>query len=382
MDKFLVKSPSLGVEMAPAQPAVASVSPLPKNASIVSSVKSLTPLTACSNSDTTPTSTRSVRPSLKTPKRKSKSSTPKSSQSKTGWTVMLLKMGKKIQMHILCRKSRGGIGPFTSAESASKNRPIWEPVTFCQLVNEGENKKFLFTNSDNEQEDFRIDLMDPLMTPVSSFNQKLAALLLQSPRLLAVYLTLLSHSEKFCNFSPESHNKLGFGSDIGEDAVKQLGGSISDYKELLRAAIESTTVIGDKDDQHLKISPMTKKRKLTDYFNKTDKKLNNSEKTEQRFQEMVNEEGGLEKSVVSSYVKCQSIPLDKLSVSPDLFLPINLVKVNKIAESMIERLEVSQLSLVPGENVLRRVQKRFFIATSVVETVIGKRSHKPSYESE
>ena len=129
---------------------------------------------------------------------------------------------------------------------------------------------------------------------------------------------------------------------------------------------------------------MTKKRKLTDYLNNQIRnlKLIKTEQTEQRFQEMENEAGGLEKSVVSSYVKCQSIPLDKLSVSPDLFLPINLVKVNKIAESMIERLEVSQLSLVPGENVLRRVQKRFFIATSVVETVIGKRSHKPSYESE
>ena len=52
---------------------------------------------------------------------------------------------------------------------------------------------------------------------------------------------------------------------------------------------------------------------------------------------MLTEDGGLEKSVASSNVNFQAIPLDKLAVSPNLFLPINKSKVNEIAESIDDR---------------------------------------------
>jgi hypothetical protein len=43
-------------------------------------------------------------------------------------------MGKKIQMHILCRRSNGRIGPYTSSGHASKRRPLWEPISECELT--------------------------------------------------------------------------------------------------------------------------------------------------------------------------------------------------------------------------------------------------------
>ena len=303
-------------------------------------------------------SPRALTPSSKASTPSSKASTPKSSTSRGGWTVVLLKMGKKIQMHILCRRSNGRIGPFSSAPAASKRRPMWEPITECdykvKIENGGFKKTFEFENSDNEKATFRADNMDPLLTSVNPYSQKVASLLVMKPKLLAAYFTLLSCSEHFCYFKPEIHDQNGVmkdGSGIDEDALGRLGGSLSDFEAFTKVAVENVAVIGGRDEPSLKISPASKKRKLTDFFNVTDKKQTKTEKTEQNYQEMVAEEGGLEKSVVSSYVQCLRICLDKLSVSPDLFLPVNPIKVNDIAESMTERLEVSQLvvSVIPAD---------------------------------
>ena len=286
---------------------------------------------------------------------KSSNATPKSSHSRAGWSVFVCSVGSKLQMHILCKRSSGRMGPFSSAGPASQKKPIWEPITECKFqvkMSEGEAKQdFMFKNTDNESKAFRADLMDPLMAEMNTYTQKSAALLVKNPRLLAAYLTLLSHSEEFCTHEAKKHDKKGFDIENGIEAISKFGGCLSDYEEFRKAALENATVIGQNLSNNIKISPMAKKRKLTDYFNKTDKKMSNSEKVEKNYQDMIAEEGGLEKTVASAYVKCRQISVDKLSLSPDLFLPINQVKVNEIAESMMERLEVSQLvvSVVPTD---------------------------------
>ena len=279
--------------------------------------------------------------------------TPKSLNSRPSWTIFAVKMSKKIQVHIL-KKSGTRTGPFTSAGNASQRRPIWEPVLECQYkdLGEEEGKCFVFKNVDNETAKFRGDRMDPFLASVNPFNQLCAALLMKNPRVLAAYISLLTSSEQFCNYKSDVNDVTGFnhdGSGLDEDGLVGLGGSLSEYEEFVRLAVDAVIVIGNKDEQSLKISPKTKKKKLTDYFNTTNKKLTKSESIEKNYQNMISEGGGLEKSVVSSYVRYQSILLDKLEVSPDMFLPINQQKVNEIADSMTERLELSQLvvSVVP-----------------------------------
>ena len=48
--------------------------------------------------------------SLQKSTEKLKDATPKSANSKTSWTIIYVKMGGKIQMHIFCRKSNGSSG--------------------------------------------------------------------------------------------------------------------------------------------------------------------------------------------------------------------------------------------------------------------------------
>ena len=115
--------------------------------------------------------------------------------------MILVKMGSAIQTHILCQRGNGVLGPYSSAPSASKNRPTWEPIKSCEYLVQktGEQTKrlFLFKNSDNESAMFRADRMSPLLVTVDTFTQKVADLLVNKPTLLAAYLTLLSSSENF-----------------------------------------------------------------------------------------------------------------------------------------------------------------------------------------
>ena len=363
MDKFLRKVPVKGSQDANSGSKLSTVGSIPPtkttpNAS-QSSAKStdLSTNVSMEGGSTSPspvTSTpKSTRGGLGPPGRPTsscsavKDSTPKSANSRTGWTVILVKMGSAIQTHILCQRGNGVLGPYSSAPSASKNRPTWEPIKSCEYLvqKSGEQTKrlFLFKNSDNESAMFRADRMSPLLVTVNMFTQKVADLLVNKPTLLAAYLTLLSSSENFSNFKEDVVDKNGFRKDGGgftSESLDVLGGSLEDFKDFIKAAVEVSVDIGAKDDamKGVKISPASNKRKLTDFFNQSEtKKLSKSDVKEKNYQAMISEEGGLEKTVASSYVQIQPISLDKLAVSPDLFLPIDMAKVNDLAESMTDR---------------------------------------------
>jgi hypothetical protein len=126
-------------------------------------------------------------------------STPKSVNSRSGWTVIGLKIGNsQCQLNILCKRSNGrGLGPYSSAPRASKSRPMWEPITNCEFKVEKKGggvseKVFEFKNRDNETVIFRAHLMEPLLVSVNPFTQKCAGLLVKNPKLLAMYIVYLS----------------------------------------------------------------------------------------------------------------------------------------------------------------------------------------------
>jgi hypothetical protein len=311
------------------------------------------------------TTPRSIS-SLDTPTRlhvdSRKDSTPKSSNSKTGWSVIHVKMQQKIQMHIMCKRSNGKIGPFSSAGSASKRRPMWEPIVKCdfKIEKKGTESKrlFQFKNVDNDTAVFRADLFNPLLVAVNPFTQKCTALLVSNPKLLASYLSLLSCSEKYVGHNSDTHDKNGFSKGVGfsgEESLVRLGGSESEYVEFVKSAVATAADVdgvGGKQSSIEKISPISKKRKVTDFFSPIEKKkLSKTEIIEENFRGMVTDDGGLEKSVVSAYLGIEALPLEQLHVSPDLFLPINQTKVNDLVESMSDRLEVSQLvvSVIPAD---------------------------------
>ena len=317
----------------------------------------------------TPTSSTTPPPrysKTRTPSRQSKTSepvdaTPKSVNTRYGWAPICLKIGNKIQVNIFCRRSNGKFGPFTAAAPASKVRPWWAAILECEYITDtskgGDVKKlFVIKNVDNEKAVFRADILNPLLQKVNQFSQKCSALLISSPKLLAAYLSLVSFSESFCSHDSEKHLGNGLSKELREsevDSLVQLGGSLQDYETFIKAAISSALdVSGGGKEEALNISPAVKRR-ITDFYNKTGskKKLTRKEQVEDNYRTMLGEERGLEKSITDSYVNFQSIPVENLSVSPNMFLLMNQVKISEIADSMIDRYDPSQmvLSVVPSD---------------------------------
>ena len=115
-----------------------------------------------------------------------------------------MKLEAKIQMHIICQRYNGKRGLYTSAPSAAKTRPTWEPIAGCEylVLNNGKGgppkKVFQFRNIDGDRAKFRADTMLPLLTEVAPFTQMMLALLVSKPKLLAAYISLLSSSKQFC----------------------------------------------------------------------------------------------------------------------------------------------------------------------------------------
>ena len=278
--------------------------------------------------------------------------------SRTGWTPLVCEKGGTYQIRMTCQRKGGKRDLFTSAPAATKPRPSWAPIISCEHLVErsscGDKKEeMMFTNMDNEKKPFSVDLLNPLIFGCNPFSQKCAGLMVEHKlKLLAIYYELLSKSTGFCSHK-DGHDENGL-PVAGTEAVVQYlvdnGGSVKDLKEFKKLAIENAFKFGekkvpeqngekDKIDQNFRLSNCNK-RKITDFFNPgAKKKLTKTDRIENNFREAIEEENGIEKSLVNSYVKFVYIKIEKLSVCPNLYLPVDEGNVRAIAESMEDQFD-------------------------------------------
>ena len=277
--------------------------------------------------------------------------TPKSKNSRTGWVPLLVKMNSKIQIKIMVQNSNGKKGPFTSAGPNSKLRPSWDSILGCEYQTEtkpGGVKKseFLCTSSDNDKHKFRADLIDPFMTSTDPFTQKMSEMVLNNPKLLGYYISLLSTSKNFFNYS-EKYEANGFlkdGNGVTIDLLNEAGGNIEEFEAFILLAEKNYVVIGNAGCDDAK----TRSKKITDYYNPklSVKKMSKQEIVDKNFREEIQSDVGLEKSLVSQYVDFSLVPIDRLQVSPQLFLKINQSRVEELASSMADRFDPSAVVLM------------------------------------
>ena len=277
--------------------------------------------------------------------------TPKSSNSRTGWAPLIMKMNGKIQIKIMVQKANGKRGPFTSAGPNSKLRPCWDSVLDCEFVSEkksggGLKKEFLCTSSDRDKHSFRADLIDPCMTSTDPFTLKLSELVMKNPKLLGLFISLMSRSKSFFNSSDkfEDNGVAKDGSGITVAQLEEAGGSQDELEGFISLAEKNFVDMGGEGCDSAK----KRSKKITDYFNPklTVKKMTKQEIVEKNFQEEMHSDVGLEKSLVSQYVDFSVIPLDRLQISPQLFLKLNQTKVEELAASMEERYDPSAVVLM------------------------------------
>ena len=284
--------------------------------------------------------------------------TPKT--SRTGWVPVVCKKGDKCQIRMACQRYNGSKSLYSSTPTAAKIRPPWSPIIDCELVTERISSgdlvsKFVFTNSDNEKRKFDADQLNPLIYGVNPFTQMCAKLVVESKLdLLAMFFSLTAKAQNFLTHQ-DDYDKNGFALEaskgFGEKDILDVGGTVKELEMFKNLAVANAVVLGgnssESRDEEFKLNNISK-RKISDYFNKKEipkKKLSKSERTEVNFREEMENETGLEKGLTKSYVSFQNICIDRLSVSPKLFLNLNEGRVRDIKESMETQFDPAQIVL-------------------------------------
>ena len=243
--------------------------------------------------------------------------TPKTtSHTRTGWMPLVCEKGGSYQVRIACQRSSGKRDLYSSAPAALKKRPSWAPVTNCDYVIQkspdgSESKQnFNFINMDNERKSFSSELLNPFIYNCNPFTQKCTSLIVEKKsKLLGYYLDLTCKSAGFCSQNQDC-DATGFPTDRSLFGLKDLedaGGSMDEVKLFQRLAKENAFKFGTAPtagagDQNFRLSAFNK-RKITDHFNPgPKKKMTKTERVESNFREFIEEEDGLEKSLVNSYV--------------------------------------------------------------------------------
>ena len=276
--------------------------------------------------------------------------TPKTTRSRIGWTPLVCCKEGGYQIRIACQRKNGKRDLYSSAPAAVKKRPVWAPISDCEFV--GDSKQcFNFTNLDNEKKSFSLEAFNPLIFSCNPFTQKCAALLVENKiKLLAKYVDLTSKAAEFCSHK-DVYDENGVPAD-SEPVVRELvnaGGSVGELKIFQKLAKENAFKFGDKaanagtavvGDQEFRLSNFSK-RKITDHFNvdPKKKKMTKTERTDQHYREALEDESGLEKTLVNSYVNFRYVPIDRLKVCPKLFLPVNDANVRSIMDSMEDQFD-------------------------------------------
>ena len=283
------------------------------------------------------------------------------SSSRTGWTPVVCKKDNYLQIRIACQRSNGSKNLYSSSPSAAKSRPTWAPIFDCEVVCEVNSKSeakqkqvFSFNNCENETKTFSAVLLYPLIYP-NPFNQKCAQFVSENRlKLLGYYYSLTSKAEGYITHT-DQFDKNGFSADGSGLQVKDIidaDGSLEELQTFQKLAEENAFVFGSDpgNDKDFRLSSLNK-RKITDFFDKQanpqnkEKKMTKTERVETNFREEMESEVGLEKSFVNSYVIFKYVHIDRLSVSPKLFLKLNDAKVRDLIESMETQFDPTQIIL-------------------------------------
>ena len=231
-------------------------------------------------------------------------------------------------------------GPPTECRFEVKNRTSDEPVA-----------EFVFKNKRNQSIALKDSILNSVEFHVNNFTRKITALVTVENKksLLSLYLTLLNRTENFVHHRSGVHELRGFlinGDGITEQTLIDAGGSVEDFDEFVRFAIESAPVniykrFGEawsEVSQERKGSNKRKVVSLPSDSQPTKKiKLSKSENLCNNEKEELEDEMGLEKAYQDSFCGIAHIPLDSITVCPQMQVKINPFRVEYIKSSMMKR---------------------------------------------
>ena len=274
---------------------------------------------------------------------------------RTGWFVLVVDVeGKGKEVHIGWKFSDDKIDMFSSSAKTCKTKMPWGCITDCKYVKlrngRGEEGDYMMIqNRSLEKKSFKISEFNPFLWTVNEFTTCINALRTEGKLdLLALYLSLLSHSNAFTQHVEGVHTHLGFklnGTEVTEEKLKDLGGSKDDHSRFVEMAMSCSIVVNDRKEIVEKLPDDIKKKKVSDDTPVTPKRSKAEKVSDSRREELA-DKNGLEKDFQKRFMGRYDIPLKNLKVSPQVSIPINIFKVKGLSKMMLENYDPSQMVLM------------------------------------
>ena len=268
--------------------------------------------------------------------------TPKAKRPRNSWFLQMTKVLGIYQFEIGYKNTRGNVSSYSKSKTSPKI-PFGPPLKCEYYMKKNSDMEdygvFNFTNKRRESAAFTESTMNNFNCGITEFSKKITSLIVEKKqKLLALYLSVLPHANGFVHHREESQDRNGFmldGVGIQEKDLKINGGSLEDFLDFVEIAKASSTVIAQDEDP---ANP------ITQYFDRAQKntgsnvskpmKKSKVDVKNENEQKEIDDEEGLEKEYIKNYLGLAKIPLDNITVAPDLKSQLNTFRVRSIADSM------------------------------------------------
>ena len=281
---------------------------------------------------------------------------------RTAWFPVVLRVeGGVLEVHVCWKYVDGSVGLFSNKAKTCKSRPPWDYIKECKfrtLRNDAgeEHDYFILHNRGLEKKAFRLDELNPILWTMNDFTSKMIELRTTGrKKLLALYLSLVLKSSDFSGHVEGTHDQDGFqvdGSGLTQQDLKDEAGSLKEYRDFVRKAKDCCLDVHQRRDALEKVEGGKSVKAGGDDFGPTKVKRSKAEQVEDEKEKELMGDEGVEKNFSNQYVGRAEVPLDNLTISTKVSMPIIQWKVHGLVKAMSQRYDPSLMSLtvIPVEN--------------------------------
>ena len=312
--------------------------------------------------------------------------TPSPKRVRNAWFLKITRVGGVAEMTVMYKNTKNRVYPFSKSKPNDPIKFPWGTPVQCDYlvakVDEESQGEFKFYSKRKDVEPFKESSLNSFEGGVNLFSKRVTALIVeQKQKLLSKYLSLLPHSVGFVHHREGFHTDEGFLLDRGdevesvEDEIIQNGGSMVDYLEFIKYALESAVDVAaaSKDGQDI-TRFFEPKRKSSEPHSKATKKSKAAIIDDNEAEELTDADG-LETEFKDNYVGMANVPLENLSISSDLDVKLTMFRVYRIISSMEKKydpsLTIAVVCPMEGQTVtdLKNVANQRFVVIQKIHTV-------------
>ena len=258
------------------------------------------------------------------------------------------------QLGVGYKNTKGTVSPLSITRQGASIKAPFGHLRSCEhrvknISPEEPGGEFKFLNTKMQSTCFPVTLLNNLEFKECDFGRKVTAFYVEKRlNVLALYLSLMNKAEGFIDHDDEAHDKHGLKRD-GGDSLEALGGTVAEFQDFLKAAMESA-IMGESPRKcllkQLQIAKPNIKRKESDENQVKAPKLLKFEEIEKKEREELDDPNGLEKEYRGCFMGVAHIPLKNISISKEMEVKINPFRVQYIKTSIRKRYDPSLSVLV------------------------------------